>query len=163
MAKGRLHAREISLDNVVFGKFLHALAMSALLLHASSVTADTLNTPRGVVEAYHRALAEQDGAKVLSLIARNAVFFELGQAEGSRREYEQIHLASDMRRAASARLRRLSRRVAGSADVRWVLSVYRIEDGSKLKVRLAETIILKKQSGKWRIAHVHWSETPFSP
>ncbi|MEM7254655.1 MAG: nuclear transport factor 2 family protein [Pseudomonadota bacterium] len=138
------------------------LALSEAIAERPS-SPEAPETPRAVVDAFHQALEAGSSADVLSLLTRNVVFFEMGAAENSRREYEQMHLASDVRQAKRAKLRRLSRRVSGSKDVRWVLSVYRIEDGTNVNARMAETVILRNKSGKWRIAHIHWSETPFSP
>ena len=144
-------------------RIMAAAMLLVVLSPAVSAVGETPRTPRAVVETFHRYLVEGDTAGVLSLLTRNVIFFELGQSENSRREYEQVHLAGDIRRAARSKLRRLSRRVTGDKAVRWVLSVYRIEDDTNLNVRLAETIILRNKSGKWRIAHIHWSETPVSP
>ena len=120
-----------------------------------------------VVDAFHAALRRGDTAAALELMAADALIYEEGGAERSRDEYAAHHLASDAAFAAavtSARSHRVGRAVGGVA---WIASEsrttgrFRDRDVDRLS---AETMVLRQQGGRWRIAHVHWSSrAPTAP
>lgn len=112
------------------------------------------------VDAFHAALRRGDTQGALGLLADDALVYEEGGAERSRAEYASHHLAADAAFAAavtSTRTRRLGRAVG---DVAWIASENRTTGRFRDRAvdRLsAETMVLRRQAGGWRIVHIHWS------
>lgn len=114
----------------------------------------------GVVDAFHAALEHGDTAGALALLADDVLIFESGEAERSKAEYAQHHLAADAAFSAavpSARSRRMAR---ASDDDAWVASENRttgLFNGRPIDSLSVETMVLRRQSEGWRITHIHWS------
>lgn len=120
-----------------------------------------------VVDAFHNALRRGDTQGALALLAEDALVYEEGGAERSRAEYASHHLAADAAFAAamtSTRSRRVGRNVG---DIAWIASESRTTGRFRDRAvdRLgAETMILRRQAGVWRIVHIHWSSrAPAAP
>lgn len=116
--------------------------------------------PVTVVTRFHGALAAGDSTGALAMLLPGVVIYEAGGVEASRDEYRQHHLPADM--AFSVAVTRAVTRVhADSAgDVAWVLT----ESHSKgtfreraVDARGVETMVLRRTTEGWRIAHIHWS------
>jgi ketosteroid isomerase-like protein len=117
-------------------------------------------TPEETVDAFHEALRGADAAMALSLLGPDATVFELGRADASRRDYAAVHLSNDMTLAAAGRRELLSRRRGELGAGHWVMSTYRwTEQGAAAKpaTTLAETVVLRRDGGHWKIVHLHWS------
>lgn len=113
-----------------------------------------------VVDAFHAALRRGDTQTALAQLADDALIFEEGGAERSRAEYASHHLAADAAFSAavpSTRTRRLGR---AHGDLAWIVSESRTAGRFRDRPvdRLgAETMVLRREGGRWRIAHIHWS------
>lgn len=112
------------------------------------------------VDAFHAALGSGDAAAVLALLAEDVVVLEEGGAERSRDEYAGHHLPADMTFAA-ATTAEITRRAAWvQGDVAWVLTEGRTTgafNDRPVDRLTAETMVLHRDGGAWRIRHIHWS------
>ena len=116
--------------------------------------------PIAVVDEFFRALASGDTASVTRMLDPAVLIYESGGAERSREEYTSHHLGSDVAFLKTARHRLLSRTGNTLGDLAWVASESQLSSSSKGKpVNLVstETMVLRKASEGWRIAHIHWS------
>jgi ketosteroid isomerase-like protein len=115
------------------------------------------------VDAFHAALRRGDTAAAAALLSDDALIFESGGVERSKAEYAAHHLPADAEfsRAVSSNVTRR----AGDSDgpVAWVSTEGRTTGAYKRKpidLLTAETMILRRAGGQWRIVHVHWSSQP---
>jgi ketosteroid isomerase-like protein len=117
--------------------------------------------PADAVDAFHRGLRNKDTAAVLSLLERDLVVFEFGVVDPTAEAYALQHLPFDIDVASVANWAIENRRVGGEGDVRWVLTTYHVTgrqaDGNPIDHTTLETMILRRSSGLFRIAHMHWS------
>ncbi|MEM8962480.1 MAG: nuclear transport factor 2 family protein [Acidobacteriota bacterium] len=134
--------------------------MSPFLIALVGMWLTSSPSPVGTVEAFHRALASDDSARALTLLAEDVVVFESGHAELSREEYEREHLAIDIEfsKTTERAIADRSHRVVG--DQAWVLT--RAEVSGTFRDRpihsmLNETMLLHRHDDSWRITHIHWS------
>lgn len=113
-----------------------------------------------VVDAFHHALHDGDGSAAAALMAADALIYESGGVERSKAEYASHHLPADVAFAA-ATTRAVSRRsghVVG--DLAWIATESSTTGTFKdrpVNSRSTETMILRRENGAWRIAHIHWS------
>jgi len=113
-----------------------------------------------VVDAFHAALGSGDAEAVLALLAEDVVVLEEGGAERSREEYAGHHLPADMAFAAATEAEITRRAALVEGDIAWVLTEGRTSgtfNGRPVERLTAETMILHRQAGGWRIRHIHWS------
>lgn len=140
-------------------KLLRGLLALALLVIALPAGAQG-GVPSEVVDAFHFALKSGDRQKALEQLTADVVVFEQGRLERSRTEYARTHLAEDIG-FASVTTRTVTRRsVKIQANVAWVISVNRTKGRFKnrnVDFTSDETMVLTRNAGKWRIAHIHWS------
>jgi ketosteroid isomerase-like protein len=113
-----------------------------------------------VVDAFHAALRRGDARGAADLLADDVLILEGGGAERSKAEYQAHHLGADMAfsRAVSSSLTRRTGRACG--DTAWIASEGRVTGsykGKALDVATAETMVLRRIGGQWKIAHIHWS------
>jgi ketosteroid isomerase-like protein len=154
---------------------LHAAAALALLLAAAApaaaiapaappTAAATLpEAARGAaaaVDAFHAALRRGDTAAALTLLADDALVFEEGGAERSKAEYAAQHLAADAE--FSQAVPAVTSRRSGRSDgvTAWIASEARSTGtfrGRAVDRAVAETMVLRRAAGAWRIVHIHWS------
>ena len=152
---------------------IHLLMMASLLVtapaaataqdsHAHTVITMSLEAQEAakVVDAFHAALVNGDGAAAAALLAVDALIFESGHAERSRVEYASHHAGADAAYAAAvpSKLTQRSGFVEGSAA--WIVSESRATGSYKDKPVdrvTTETMILRKAAEGWRIVHIHWS------
>jgi ketosteroid isomerase-like protein len=113
-----------------------------------------------VVDAFHTALEHGDTEGALALLADDVLIFESGDAERSRAEYAEHHLAADAAFSAAVPSIR-SRRVArADGDGAWVASESRTTgafNGRPVDSLTVETMVLRRAADGWRITHIHWS------
>jgi ketosteroid isomerase-like protein len=137
------------------------LAVFAALPFSQPAWAQGARIPADAVDAFHAALKAKDTAAALSLLDRDLVVFEFGVVDPTVEAYAFQHLPFDIDVAATLQWQIESRRVGGEGDVRWVLTAYHVtgrqSDGSPIDQITLETMILRRHSGLFRIAHMHWS------
>jgi len=124
--------------------------------------ARALAGPAAVVDAFHAALGHGDKGGAARLLADDALIYESGRAERSKAEYAGHHLPADAAFAKGTRraVTRRSGRVEG--DLAWVASETRTTGsykGRAVDSAGAETMLLRRARGGWRIVHIHWSAT----
>ena len=152
---------------------LLAAAAAALLLSASPVGALAQAVPdpvvdmatraqaaASVVDAFHAALEHEDTTGALALLADDVLIFESGEAERSKAEYAQSHLAADAAFSAAVPTTRSRRMARAGADSAWVASESRTTgafNGRPVDSLSVETMVLRRQADGWRITHIHWS------
>ena len=112
------------------------------------------------IDAFHAALGKGDQVAAAALIAVNALIYESGGVERSKAEYVSHHLPADAA-FAKATTRTVLRQVGhASGDFAWIAT----ESTTKGSYRerainsvSTETMVLRREKGRWRIAHIHWS------
>jgi ketosteroid isomerase-like protein len=117
-------------------------------------------SPIGTVKAFHAALTRGDTKTALNLLAEDASIFESGNAESSRAEYAAHHLQSDIAFSGSMQRTLVDRSSGTNGDTAWVMSIETVSGTFRerpVKNRSAETMLLNRVDGQWRIAHIHWS------
>ena len=113
-----------------------------------------------VVDAFHAALRRGDTRVALSHLAENALIYEAGGVERGRQEYASHHLGADaaFARAVPGTVTRRAGQAVG--DVAWVATEGRtkgIYKGKPVDRITAETMVLRRLAGAWKIVHIHWS------
>jgi hypothetical protein len=106
-----------------------------LLLGAVSVAAIAAQGPAEIVEAYHKALAGSDPKAVLAF-------------------------TRDMEFAAKTKREVQSQQASADSSLAWVETLTRTQgtyEGDKVDLSGAETVVLRKDGGDWKIVHVHRS------
>ncbi len=117
-------------------------------------------TPEDVVNAFHAALVQGDSVGALQLLDPRVVIFESGAAEMSRDEFASHHLGADMRYAASTKREVTEIHSEMHGDMAIVISRIAVTGtfGDRdINSRAAETMVLRRSDGVWRIVHIHWS------
>lgn len=112
-----------------------------------------------VVTAFHAALASGDSTAALQLLAPDAVIHESGSVE-TRSDYAQHHLPGDIQFARAIPSERSAVRVVVAGDVAWTSGTSTTRGTYKDRVINsigAESMVLSRASGAWRIRAIHWS------
>ena len=134
--------------------------VAALLLAAVCATAAAAGSASEALDSFHKALRKNEPDKVLAVLAKDAVIYEQGFAESSRDEWARKQLGTAIAFARDTE-RRVLRRVSGSSgDAAWFMSATEtVLDVSERKVVFegAETALLRREGGEWKIVHLHWS------
>lgn len=145
---------------------LRSLAAIALLAVSTFASA---GSPSEALEIFHQALRKNDPQAVVGVLAAEAVIYEQGYAERSRQEWISTQLGPAIAFARDAERRVLSSESHEDGDLAWVLSQTRTTvglrgDGAKgsapvaaLSLDGAETALLRRENGAWKIVHLHWS------
>ena len=119
-----------------------------------------------VIDAFHRALAEGDSARVLSALHAGVTIYEAGHAENLE-QYRSGHLASDLEFARGVRSTVVDEWVGMSEGHSIVGRVYSAKGTFRereVDALTTETMFLVQQdAGEWRIRHIHWSSRRASP
>jgi ketosteroid isomerase-like protein/mono/diheme cytochrome c family protein len=131
--------------------------------HASKAVATAL--PAGaadavaVVDQFQQLLAKGNTTAAAELFDPAVLIFESGGAERSRAEYASHHLNEDAAFMKTAKLSPLSRTGDVSGDMAFVATESSLKSSGAKPVDLVttETMVLKRTSQGWRVAHVHWS------
>lgn len=110
-------------------------------------------------ESFHKALAAGKPDEVMSLLQPDALIVEAGAVQ-TRAEYQREHLAADIAyaRAVSGKPRDVIVRQEG--NIAWVTSTFEVSgtfEGKPVHSFSAETMVLTRTDGGWRIRNVHWS------
>ena len=112
------------------------------------------------VQRFHHALSSNDKITARQLLADDVQIFEGGRVERSADEYAGHHMLSDMKYLAVINSELIEHQVNVIGDIAISLSRNKISGMYKGKQRnyeSKETMILEKQSGDWKIVHIHWS------
>lgn len=132
----------------------------------ASTVKTSAQEPARIVDAFHAALARGDTSAALALLADDAVIYETGGAERGKAEYASHHLAADAAFAKAVPSRVLRRSGGADGDAAWLLTEgrttgqYRDRPVDRIT---AETALLRRVNGAWRITHFHWSSAAAKP
>lgn len=125
-----------------------------------------LRAPAQIVDDFHAALAAGDAAGAASRLADDALVFESGGIERGKAEYAAHHLGADAEFSQAVARMMLNRSGQLAGDVAWLASESRISGTHKGKLINSlsiETMVLRRTSGVWKIAHIHWSSRVLKP
>ena len=118
------------------------------------------NEPLAIVKSFHEALASGNRDRVLELLDPGVVIFEQGGAEMSRNEYASHHLGDDIEFSRATSQTAVEQRSGAKGESAWVLTISETSGsfgGKDVSSRNAETMLLQRKTGGWRIVHIHWS------
>lgn len=122
-------------------------------------------TPVAVVEAFAAALRAGDEESVRRLLMPDAIIAESGGAERSLEDYAAHHLPADMAFIAAVETTLKDRNVIAGETMATVISESQIHgafQGKTVHSRMMETMVLRREGERWRIAHIHWSSAPIT-
>ncbi|MCU0867956.1 MAG: nuclear transport factor 2 family protein [Planctomycetes bacterium] len=122
--------------------------------------APAATTPEATVDVFAQALRRGDTATLRTLLAPDVLILEGGGAERSAEEYLGGHAISDAAFLKTAHIRQTARMAKTDGDLAWVATesdLHVERDGQPVKLGSAETMLLQKIDGAWRIVHIHWS------
>ena len=142
--------------------FLSGLA--AVPLAAQPATKESAEVV-AVVEKFHRALVAGDSTAALQLLADDAVMLEAGSVE-SRSEYGKNHLPADIEFEKGVSTKRSPIRVIVRGDTAWATSTSEVVgtfQGKPVNFVGAESMVLTREPGGWRIRAIHWSSRAIKP
>lgn len=126
----------------------------------STILAPAARDAATTIDAFHAALSKGDQAAAAALIAADALIYESGGVERSKAEYASHHLPADAA-FASATKRTVTRRSDHvSGDLAWIATESTTTGTYKdraINSVSTETMVLRRENGAWRIAHIHWS------
>jgi ketosteroid isomerase-like protein len=125
--------------------------------------AEAPTTPSDTVEAFHKALRLNDGKAALAFMMPDVTVYEQGFTENSRDDWGNHQLADANKFAKDTERRVLRREASQDTETAWVISTTLTSgdfDGRKLELEGTETMLLRREAGSWRIAHIHWSAHP---
>jgi mono/diheme cytochrome c family protein len=111
------------------------------------------------VDRFQTLLSKGDTAGALKILDSMVVIYESGEAEKSREEYASHHLQADANFLKGANIRVLSRTGNAVGDLAWVATESELTKPGTTPVNVVttETMVLKRDTEGWRIAHIHWS------
>jgi ketosteroid isomerase-like protein len=119
----------------------------------------------GVVNQFHDALEKGDSATALSLLASDAVVLESGRLE-TRNEYRSHHLSSDIQFSRAIKAVRAPLKVVVVGDIAWTSGTSTAQgdfNGRAVNTTGAESMVLSRSSGGWKIRSIHWSSRARRP
>lgn len=112
-----------------------------------------------VVDDFHSALSKGDSSAALALLATDAVVLESGGLE-SRSEYRSHHLPEDIKFTRAVASQRGPTHVRVEGPTAWTFGTSVTQgafSGRTINSVGAESMVLSKQNGAWRIRSIHWS------
>jgi ketosteroid isomerase-like protein len=122
--------------------------------------APAATTPEATVDAFAQALRRGDTATLRTLLAPDVLILEGGGAERSAEEYLSGHALSDAAFLKDAHIQQTARTAKIEGDLAWVATESELHverDSQPVTLGSAETMLLQKIDGAWRIVHIHWS------
>jgi hypothetical protein len=135
------------------------MVLSSMLL-GGSVAGQAKGEPAAIVHSFHDALSSGNREVALGSLDPAVVIFEQGGAEMSRDEYASEHLGADIEFSLATTSKVVDQRIQGTGKSAWVLTISETSGsfrGKDVSSRNAETMVLERKSGAWRIVHIHWS------
>lgn len=118
------------------------------------------SAPAKLVKKFHKALRVGDEATVMMALSEEVLIYEGGNAERSLADYVSHHMYADMAylKAINITLKEHQVRIMGDIAISTSISHSTGEYKSKkIDSTGMETLVLAKQSGGWKIIHIHWS------
>lgn len=113
-----------------------------------------------VVIQFRDALKAGNAEIVNSVLSKDVLIYESGNAERSSLQYVSGHMLSDMKYLASVDSEIIEHQVKISGDVAISTSQSKnisTKDGKTTERISMETIVVSKIKGQWLITHIHWS------
>lgn len=113
----------------------------------------------GVVAAYHTAMQAGDSVQMLALLAEDVRILE-GAGIEDKQKFRSGHLRADINYAKAVKSERAVTGVVVSGTSAWVVSSSSTTgeyNGRAVNSRGAETMVLSRDSGGWKIRLIHWS------
>ena len=141
---------------------LTLLAAASLAFVAAQAIAEEAPDAAAIsatAESFHKALAAGEAEKVMSLLQPDALIAEGGTVQ-TRAEYESEHLAADIAYARAVPGKQLKVVVRQEGNTAWVTSTFEVSgtfESNPVHSFAAETMVLTRTDGGWRIRTVHWS------
>lgn len=142
--------------------------VALLLLPANQAMADgeSVDVPEearaaaATVDRFFAALSAGDIDKAAAELDPQVIILESGGAERSATEYLGGHAKSDADFLKKAEHKPGHRTARASGDLAWVASDNDMviqQDGKPVTIASAETMVLRRTGGDWKIVHIHWS------
>ncbi len=119
-----------------------------------------LAAPAAVLDAFHAALARGDGPGAAATLDEAVLIYEEGWVDADKAAYVAGHLPEDLVFLKDMTETRSNRTGGVSGDLAWIASTGRMQgthDGKVVDRETAETVILRRTGGVWRIVQIHWS------
>ena len=114
---------------------------------------------RAVVSGFHAGITSGDAAKVMALVADDALFLEAGTVE-TRSQYEKDHLPGDIAFEKGVTIKRSPIRIVVVGDAAWATCTSEYQgtfQGRAIDSLGTELMVLSRSGGGWRIRAIHWS------
>jgi len=112
------------------------------------------------VMQFHEALRSSDVKLASSLLSKDVLIYESGNAERSSLEYASGHMLADMKYLSSIQSELIEHQVKVYGDVAISTSqsknIKSVDGKSTARISM-ETIVISKINGQWLITHIHWS------
>lgn len=112
-----------------------------------------------VVGDFHKALSMGDSARALGLLSDDAIVLESGGLE-SRSEYRSHHLPEDIKFARAVPSKRGPPQIRIKGSTAWTSGTSTTQgtfNGRPINSVGAESMVLPRENGGWRIRSIHWS------
>jgi ketosteroid isomerase-like protein len=157
MMRGAIHGSVVVLLAVAAPLSAHESASPSTPAHALSTDAQEAAS---VVDAFHSALNRGDTRAAEALLANDALIFESGGVERSKAEYAETHLPADAEFSKTVSSTTTRRSGHANGAFAWIASEGASSgtyQGKTVDRITAETMILRRDRGIWRIVHIHWS------
>ena len=138
--------------------FSHSNESKKSRVYPSNSGADT--DAGKVITQFHKAIKKGYQKKARSLLDDNAIIFEGGKVERSADDYANHHMISDMKYLAKIHTEVLEHSVKVVGDTAYSMSRTKSTGqykGKYINSEGMESMVLLKKEGKWKIAHIHWS------
>jgi ketosteroid isomerase-like protein len=113
-----------------------------------------------VVNAFQAALQAGDIDRAAGYLDPDVVILESGGAEHSRDEYLAVHAPADAQFLRTVKVTPGRRTTRIEGNLAWVASLSEFEfekEGQTAFIDAAETMVLRRDAGGWKIVHIHWS------
>jgi len=118
-----------------------------------------------VVGGFHKALTAGDSAAALAFLAEDVTILESGGVE-TRAEYRSHHLSSDIAFAKAVASTRGPLKVMVDGNTAWTSSTSETRgqyNGRAINSVGAESMVLTRTRGGWKIRSIHWSSRAKRP
>ena len=141
-----------------------AISIATLVpCHAASAQARAPLADSGAVvrvaAQFQAALARGDSASAVALLSQDVRILESGELQ-NRAEYISHHLPADIAFARAVPTTLVVEQVKLVGDAAWITrksSTSGTFEGRAVRSEGVELMVLRRESGAWRIAAVHWS------
>lgn len=123
-------------------------------------------TAVATVDRFFAALSAGDIDRAATELDPQVIILESGGAERSAAEYLGGHAKSDAEFLKKAEHKPGHRTARASGDLAWVASDNDMiiqQDGKAVTIASAETMVLRRTGGGWKIVHIHWSSRARKP